>query len=85
MLAPKSVAATLAITGLIAWVSGLLWGVCFVGVPTPDPTPGMEASEAFHLQVSGWLMAGGSGALLGSLTVALLARWRQGAGGHPTG
>lgn len=75
---PKRIALGLLAVGLLALVAGMGWGVLFVGVPYPDPTPAQRAEEAFHLEVSGTAMLLGVGALAGSLALFLLRLiWRQ--------
>lgn len=58
----------------IGWLScggGIGWGVLFVGVPYPDPTPAQRAQEAFHVQVSNRFLLVGFAALVAASAVFL--------------
>ena len=63
--------------GLVIAFLGLVYGAVMVGVPYQDPTPEMARREAFHIAVSGSIMAVGCCvtllAMLGFLSV-LVAR-----------
>ena len=64
----------LAAVGLVAVFLGAVYGVLLVGVPYQDPTPEMARREAFHVSVSGWIMAIGVCMLIcGVLALVLVA------------
>lgn len=74
MDAPKRAGLFLVAAGIVAMISGIGWGVFFVGVPYPDPTPAQRAEEAFHLQVSSIGMLVGVVAIISSVVV-FVVRW----------
>ena len=61
-----------AAAGMLVSFAGLIYGVLTVGVPSQDPTPEMVAREAFHLEVSGWMIMVGA-VMLFSGVLAFLA------------
>jgi hypothetical protein len=61
----------IAIVAILLFLSGLLWGTYFVGVPYQDPTPAQQAHEAMHLGISGWLMGVGTFALVSTGVIAV--------------
>lgn len=56
--------------GLGLVLTGLIYGVLFVGVPYPDPTPEQRLSERFHLAVGKSVFLGGAAIFLMGLVAA---------------
>jgi hypothetical protein len=50
----------LTLSGFVAAIGGLVYGVLAVGVPCQDPTPAQAAAERASAAISGWAMGGGT-------------------------
>ncbi len=40
------------LTGLLVIPGGFTYDVIFAGIPYPDPTPDMEAKDAYHARIA---------------------------------
>ena len=58
----------------LVFVGGFAYDIAFVGIPYPDPTPGLQARYTLHRSVAGWKYKSGAILFVGGVVARPLFR-----------
>ena len=69
---------SIALSGLLLIVAGVVYDMLFAGIPYQDPTPQMQASWDFHHDVAGMIYGAGALVFVLGLIASPLRRRKTG-------